>query len=93
MKKAMNELISSKIGFIKRMHKMVTYKIKSVVEDKINESINKLGPLEQVASKRKPIGSKWKQISMDQCNVDIHQIKELRASSYIETPSKSKIQN
>ena len=46
MKKAMNELISSKIGFIKRMHKMVTYKIKSVVEDKINESINKLGPLE-----------------------------------------------
>ena len=48
--------------------------------------MNKLGSLEQVASKGKPIGSRWKHISMDQCNVDIHQIKELRASSYIETP-------
>ena len=86
-------MISSNIGFIKRLHKNGYISEKSVVEDQINESMNKLGSLEQVASKGKPISSRWKHISMDQCNVDIHQIKELRASSYIETPNKSKIQN
>ena len=64
--------------------------VKSVVEKQINELATMMDTLYLTDKDGKPIGSGWKIQTINKLCVDIFQTRDLRSSSYIETPSKFK---
>ena len=74
----------------KMVHVVVKTCGKSIVKKQINELATMMDTLYLTDKDGKPIGSGWKIQTINKLCVDIFQTRDLRGSSYIETPSKLK---